>query len=364
MIGRPEDLDELRRQTPLDKPIVGITMGDPAGIGAEVIIKALSDPDVRSLGRFIIYGMEESLDVAAGLAELEPCWYRRFHDEVDTVKSGIVLADYDEFSPDIHLTEPSAEGGRASLRFVEDAIRAARSGQIDAVVTGPIHKVSWQLAGCKLPGHTELFARRCDCKRVTMMFAGGPFKIALASTHIALFELRNRFTLGLIFQPIDLLDEALRRYWGIEQPRIAVAALNPHAGENGRFGDEETRIIEPAILMAREIGIRVEGPFPADTLFLKSLRGGYDGLVALYHDQALIPIKLLAFDQAVNITLGLPIIRVSVDHGTAYDIAGRNCADAGSMKSAIRLACLMASKAQKTGAVLHRRSGPAELPAI
>jgi 4-hydroxythreonine-4-phosphate dehydrogenase len=327
---------------PRTKPLIGITMGDPAGIGAEVVVKALADPEVRAKARFIIYGLHELMGYAADLAEINPFWFRLPHEEVDRVESGVVVADYDEytsFGP--ALKRPTAEGGHASLRFVDDAIAAARAERIDAVVTGPIHKISWRMAGVKLPGHTEYFARACDAKRVTMMFVGGGFRIALASTHLPLFEIRNRFTLGYVFQPIDLLHDALVRYFGIEQPRIAVAALNPHASEEGRFGDEERRIIEPAIVMAREAGINVEGPVPADTLFCTA-RGKYDGIVALYHDQGLIPIKLTAFDSAVNVTLGLPMIRTSVDHGTAFDIVGKNQANPGSMKAAIHLACHMA----------------------
>lgn len=326
-----------------DRPLIGITMGEPAGIGAEVVVKALADPAIRSRARFIVYGMEELMNYAADLAEVNPFWFRLPHEEVDRVESGVVVADYDEytsFGP--ALKQPTAEGGHASIRFVDDAIAASRTGRIDAVVTGPIHKVSWKMAGLNVPGHTEYIARLLEAKRVTMMFVGGGFRIALASTHVPLFELRNRFTIGYVFQPIDLLHAALQECFGIEHPRIAVAALNPHASEEGRFGDEERRIIEPALVMAREAGIDVEGPFPADTLFWMA-RGRYDGIVAMYHDQGLIPIKMTAFDSAVNVTIGLPIIRTSVGHGTGFDIAGRNRANPGSMKAAITLACQMAN---------------------
>ncbi len=336
-------LEEVRNRRAGDKPRIAISMGDPSGIGPEVLVKALADPEIRSLGRFVIYGMEEPLDLAAGLGEIDPMWYRRPHDEVTSVETGVVLADYDEFSVGLGKRHPTSASGGASLRFVEDAIVAAQTDRVDAIVTGPIHKTAWKLAGCKMPGHTELLSERFKCKRVTMMFAGGGLRVALASTHVALFQLRNSFTIGRVFEPIDALDAALRRWWGIEQPRIAVAGLNPHAGENGRFGDEESRIIEPAMLMARELGITVEGPFPADTLFTPRMRSKYDGIVAMYHDQGLIPVKMLAFDSAVNMTLGLPVVRTSVDHGTAFDIAGRNRADAGSMKAAIELACVLAS---------------------
>lgn len=328
---------------PNGKPLIGITMGDPAGIGAEVVVKALADPAIRGRARFIVYGLHELMSYAADQAEINPYWFRLPHEDVSKVESGVVVADYDEytsFGP--ALRQPTAEGGHASIRFVDDAITAARAGRIDAVVTGPIHKISWKMAGARVPGHTEYFAGALDVRRVAMMFVGGGFRIALASTHISLFDLRNRFTIGYVFQPIDLLHHGLVRYFGIARPRIAVAALNPHASEGGRFGDEEARIIEPAMTMAREIGIDVEGPFPADTLFWMA-RGRFDGIVAMYHDQGLIPIKMAAFDSAVNVTLGLPIIRTSVDHGTAFDIVGRNKASPGSMKAAIALACQMSA---------------------
>lgn len=327
------------------KPLVGVTMGDPCGVGAEVIVKALCDPDVRSLGRFIIYGVEEVLAAAADAAGIRPFWFRVPHDEDMRIDSGVIVADFEEYAAGFWLrARPTAEGGRASLRFLDEAIETAQQGTIGAIITAPIHKTSWRLAGCRFPGHTEKLADAFKVKRATMAFVGGGLRIALASTHIGLFELRNRFTIGLVFQPIDLLHEALKGWFGIAHPRLAVAALNPHAGEEGRFGEEEQRIIEPAMLMARNVGIDVEGPFPADTLFTPKRRTRYDGIVVMYHDQGLIPIKMLAFDTAVNLTLGLPIIRTSVDHGTAFDIAGTNQADPGSMKEALRLACYLAGR--------------------
>ena len=346
MTNEPEEPCPCHADAPgPPKPLIAVTMGDPAGIGAEVIVKALADPELRSQARFIIFGLHELLGYAADLAEVNPFWFRFPHEEVTRVESGVVIADFDEyttFGPG--LRQPTAEGGHASLRFVEEAVAAARSGLADAIVTGPIHKLSWRMAGCKKPGHTEYLAEAFKVRRVTMMFAGGPLRVALASTHVGLFELRNSFTIGRVFQPIDLLDAALRRWFGLERPKIAVAGLNPHAGEGGRFGDEESRIIEPALLMAREAGIDVEGPFPADTLFWKAARGAYDGVVAMYHDQGLIPVKMLAFDSSVNLTLGLPTVRTSVDHGTAFDIAGTSRARAGSMKAAIRLAIELAGR--------------------
>lgn len=351
----PSPLSTASQAAEQSKPLIGITMGDPGGIGAEVTMKALADPDVRHLGRFIIYGLAESLSYAADLAEVNPFWFRVPHEAVRRIESGVIVADFDEFpmfTPAVRC--PTSDGGIASMRFLDTAIQAAREGRIDAMVTAPICKASWRLAGYKFPGHTERLADAFNTHRVTMMFVGGRLRIALASIHEPLFELRNSFTIGKVFQPIELMDAALRGWFGIANPRIAVCGLNPHAGEDGMFGDEETRIIEPAMVMAREAGANVEGPFPADTIFWRAMQGHFDGVVAMYHDQGLIPVKLLAFEDSVQMTLGLPIIRVSVDHGTAFDIAGQNRASAASMKAAIRLACELAAR---------RRMGGNSLPA-
>ncbi len=194
------------------------------------------------------------------------------------------------------------------------------------------------------PGHTEMIADRCKSPRKVMMFVAGPLKLALATIHESLFELRHKFTIGCVFEPIDLLNTALMEYFGVKRPKIAVAGLNPHAGEDGQFGDEEKRIISPAIALAREVGIDCCGPFPADTLFGRVIGGEFDGVVAMYHDQGLIPVKMLAFNNAVNVTIGAGIVRTSPCHGTAFDIAGKGLASAESMKAAIRIAVEMAVK--------------------
>ncbi len=331
----------------MDKPVIGITMGDPAGIGAEVIVKALAEPEIRRRARFVIYGLNELLAYAADLAELDVFWWRDQHERITRrFPQSVVVADYDEISWLGGAQNKCATriGGEASLQFIQDAVTDALAGKIDAIVTGPINKQSWHLAGCKYPGHTELLKKHSRSKRVGMMFVGGPFRVILATIHEALFEIRHKFTIGRVFEPIDLANDALKEWFGIEKPKIAVAALNPHAGEIDRFGDEEHRIIKPAILMAQEAGIDVEGPFPADSLFHQALNKKWDVIVAMYHDQGLIPIKMLAFDKAVNVTVGLPIIRTSPDHGTAFDIVGRNGACADSMKAAILVACDMAEK--------------------
>ena len=329
------------------RPLIGITMGDPCGIGAEVIVKALADPDVRALGRFVIYGVDDVLTGAADAASIRRFWFCLSAGERLSIDSGVVVRDAVADAAGFWINaRPSAEGGAASLRYLAAAAADAKAGRIDAIVTAPINKTSWKLAGERFPGHTEWLADEWHPKRVTMAFVGGGLRIALASAHLGLFELRSKFSIGLVFQPIDLLNHALVNWFDIPHPRIAVAGLNPHAGEGGRFGDEEARVIEPAIQMARNQNIDAHGPFPADTLFTPKHRTRYDGFVAMYHDQGLIPIKMLAFDTAVNVSLGLPIVRTSPDHGTAFDIAGTNQADPGSMKEAIRLACQLATRPQ------------------
>ena len=324
--------------------VIGVTMGDPAGIGPEVVVKALADPELRRAAKFIIFGMNEQLCYAADRAEIEPFWGRHQHEKISRdYPWKVVVADYDEYSFPPWIRRPSVAAGESSIRFCLDAIDAARAEIIDAVVTAPINKTSWKLAGATWPGHTEMLAQRCKSKRKAMMFVAGPLKLALATIHEALFEVRHKFTIGRVFEPIDLLNDALKEYFNIESPKIGVAALNPHAGENGQFGDEEQRIISPAILLAQEQGINCSWPFPADTLFLRAVQGEFDGVVAMYHDQGMIPVKLLAFEDAVNVTIGLPIVRTSPAHGTAFDIAGRNMANPAGMKSAIKTAIQMAT---------------------
>ena len=331
-----------------DRPIIGITMGDPCGIGAEIIVKALADEALRRRARFVLFAFCEQLAYTADAMEIEFPFHRDRHENIHRYPHDVVALDYDELSAPASMPRgPSKLGGQASMAFCEGAIAAAKAKVIDAIVTAPISKTSWQMAGYKkFPGHTELLADRCKCRHVAMMFHSPQLRVVLATIHEALFEIRNRFTIGCVFNPIDLADQALREWWGIENPRIAVCGVNPHAGEEGQFGDEEARVIAPAILMAHEVGINVHGPFPADTIYLKALQGKYDCVVAMYHDQGLIPVKLLAWREAVNVTLGLPIIRTSPDHGTAFDIAGKYRADASSMAAAINLAIDLAVRSR------------------
>jgi 4-hydroxythreonine-4-phosphate dehydrogenase len=328
------------------RPTIAITMGDPAGIGPEVIVKALADPVLRHKARYIIYGMNELLSYAADLAEYDVFWWRdQYHGRLRAYPHDVVVVDYDNFSMlGSAIRAPSKMGGEASMRFCVDAIEACQKKLVDAVVTAPIAKESWKLAGYNWPGHTELFAARCNTRRFAMMFAGGPLKVILATVHLPLMGVWNKLNIGAVFQPIELVHQTLTESFDIPKPRIAVCGLNPHASENGQFGDEEERIITPAITMARDQGIDCTGPYPGDTIFLRARDGQFDAVVAMYHDQGLIPVKLLAFDQAVNMTVGLPIIRTSPDHGTAFDIVGRNRANPGSMRAAIEMAIDVAVK--------------------
>ncbi len=340
-------------------------MGDPSGIGAEVIVKALADPVLRRRANYLIYGMNELMSYAADLAEIETYWWRHQHTGRPRVYGEqVVVIDYDQYSLlGSDVRQPTKIGGESSFRFCLDAIEAAKRGLVDAVVTAPISKQAWHLAGHHFPGHTELFAEKTNTRRYNMMFAGGPLKVALATCHVALNGLWGRLNIGTIFQTIELLHKALVEWFDIPNPKIAIAGLNPHAGEKGQFGDEEVRLIEPAIFMARQQGIDASGPYSPDTVFMRAKTGEFDAVVAMYHDQGLIPVKLLAFDQAVNVTLGLPIIRTSPDHGTAYDIVGQNKANPASMIAAINMAIELVEKKQaraKTVEKPHANPPPPE----
>jgi 4-hydroxythreonine-4-phosphate dehydrogenase len=346
------------------RPNIAISMGDPSGIGAEVIVKALADPHLRQRAHFIIYGMNELLHYAADLAEFDVFWWRdQFNGRLRSYPHDVVVVDYEQYSIlGSAIRAPSKLGGEASMRFCLDAIEAAKRKLVDAVVTAPIAKESWKLAGFHFPGHTELFAQQTGCRRYNMMFTGGPLRVVLATVHLPLLALWNRLNIGAVFQPIELIHQTLVEWFDIAKPHIAVCGLNPHASENGQFGDEEERIIEPAILMARNQGIDVSGPYPGDTIFLRAKNGGYDAVVAMYHDQGLIPVKLLAFDQAVNCTIGLPIIRTSPDHGTAFDIVGRNKANPGSMRAAIELAVDLAVKRHNRHSIASAQAKVEDVP--
>jgi 4-hydroxythreonine-4-phosphate dehydrogenase len=332
-----------------DLPVIGISMGDPMGIGAEVVAKALCDPAISRIARFVVYGQNQLLVDAAERAGLRPAWFRLAKEGLTSqraIAAEPVVVDYghEDTLPREHA--PSRAGGLLSKAFVEDAITDALRPvgdprRLDAVVTGPISKESWSMAGFRWPGHTELFAARCKTPHHTMLFESPRLRVALATAHVGLMEIRDLLTIGRVFDPIELGAAHCRRL-GVDRPRVAVCGLNPHAGERGLFGDEEKRVIGPAIDMARNAGIDAHGPFPGDTIFIDAAAGKWDLVVAMYHDQGLIPVKLLGFDRAVNVTVGLPIVRTSPDHGTAFGIANRNAASPNSMKAAIELAAKLA----------------------
>ncbi len=339
------------------RPVIGVTMGDPGGIGPEVVVRALADRTVRRSARFVVYGQGGPLLDAAERCGIEPFWWRTRHGSAaaeTAMAHDVVLLDHDDPGAGRHAVErgPTRAGGAASFAFVEHAIADAlpsRGTGLDAIVTAPISKEAWAMAGrSRWPGHTELLTSRFGAKRTRMLFVTpdpDPLRVALVTAHLPLMDLRNVHTIGRVFDTIDLAHQACRDL-GIERPRIGVAGLNPHAGEGGLLGDEERRLLEPAVKhAARDAGIDVEGPLPGDTIFRAALRGRFDMVVAMYHDQGLIPVKLLAFDRAVNLTYGLPVPRTSPDHGTAFDIAGRCVADPGSMLEAVRLAVRLARPA-------------------
>jgi 4-hydroxythreonine-4-phosphate dehydrogenase len=308
----------------LTKPKIGITMGDPNGIGPEVIVKALTCSELQGLCQPVVFGSEEVLEEAKKIVGMSSVF--------DFAKVG----DFDRAR--IRPGKPDKRAGEASLSCIREAVRFALEDKIDAVVTAPITKESIHLAGAKYPGHTEMLQELTGAKRVAMMFEGGRFRVVLVTIHCALSEVPRLINQGKILATIELTHESLISLFGVPEPEIVVCGLNPHAGEAGAFGNEEILHIAPAIVRAREKGIDVSGPMPADTLFYYALQGRWDAVIAMYHDQGLIPFKMVSFDEGVNVTLGLPIIRTSPDHGTAYDIAWKGKANPSSMIAAIKVA--------------------------
>lgn len=326
---------------------LAVSMGDPAGIGPEVVVKALADPKIRRGVRWIVLGLSGPMMDAARAASIAPYWTTSKPGTEADVGEGVTLIDYaDEpnFTPMEFAPGDSGEAGNCSLRFVNDAISLCLPSRgtpavARGVVTAPISKAAWMLAGeRRYPGHTELFADRCGVTRYAMMFASPKLNVILVTAHIPLAAVPGALTTERVLRAIELGEQGVRAM-GLSSPRIGVCGLNPHAGERGLLGDQDVRIIAPAVAAARAKGIDAQGPFPADTIYLRP----FDLIVAMYHDQGLIPLKLLARDAAVNLTVGLPIIRTSPDHGTAFDIAGKNLANPGSMRAACELALRLAA---------------------
>jgi 4-hydroxythreonine-4-phosphate dehydrogenase len=288
----------------MTRPRIALTVGDPAGVGPEIVAKTAADPAVREICEPIVYAPPEA----------------------------------DAFTPG----QLSARAGQAAHDLIVRAVDDAMRGVVDAVATAPINKEALRRAGLPWAGHTDLLAHLTGSPHVAMMFYADALRVVLATIHVPLAEVPRALTRESLEATIALTARELPRF-GVAAPRIAVAGLNPHAGEHGLFGSEEETVIAPAVAACRVRGVDVTGPWPGDTVFVRAVRGEFDVVVACYHDQGLIPVKLVAFGEAVNVTLGLPIIRTSVDHGTAFDIAGRGVADPGSMIAAVRLAARLAA---------------------
>jgi 4-hydroxythreonine-4-phosphate dehydrogenase len=285
------------------RPRIAITVGDPAGIGPEIARKAAADARVLEVCDPVLYGPPAGTRFAPGVL--------------------------------------SGDAGRAAYEAICRAVTDAQAGRVGAIATAPVNKLAFAHAGLPWKGHTDLLAHLTGAPRVAMMFWSEPLKVVLATIHLPLASVPAALTRDLVDGVIDLTARELPRF-GLGQPRLAVAGLNPHAGEEGLLGHEERAVLRPAIVAAQARGVDVEGPFPGDTVFGRAVQGEFDAVIACYHDQGLIPVKLLAFGKAVNVTLGLPIVRTSVDHGTAFDIAGQGKADAGSMIEATLLAARLA----------------------
>ena len=291
-------------------PRIALTVGDPAGIGPEIVAKAAADAAVRAMCEPVVFAPPA----------------------IDGMRVG----------------EVSAAAGRAAYDTLIRAVDAATRGDVDAIATAPINKLAFAEAGLHWKGHTDLLAHLCGVERVAMMFHSPKLKVVLATVHVPLSAVPALITRDHIDGILALTAKSLPRF-GIKAPRIALAGLNPHAGEAGVLGSEDDEVLAPSVAAARALGIDAHGPFPADTVFVRASRGEFDCVVACYHDQGLIPVKLLSFGEAVNVTLGLPIIRTSVDHGTAFDIAGKGVADAGSMIAAVKLAAVLAGATERSG---------------
>ena len=327
-------------------PILGLTMGDPAGIGPEICLRALSAPVVRRLCVPVLFGDAAILRRVArrpfsALADavVSPAQFLT----LNKVNRPLVVDCQAVDAAKVKPGKISAACGRASYLYIEQAIKVALRSRIDGVVTAPIHKESLNLSGVKFPGHTEIFTALTKSKHSCMMLYSDKLTVTMATTHIGYGEVPGKLSIDRVATVIRLTAEALRRMLGRE-PRLAVCGLNPHAGEHGLFGcREEERLVAPAVRRARRSGIQVEGPLVPDAVFTTGQRKKYDAIVTLYHDQGHIPFKRRAFDTGVNLTLGLPIIRTSVDHGTAFDIAWQGKADPGSLYSAIQVAAALAA---------------------
>ncbi len=324
----------------MDRPIIAVTMGDASGIGPEIIVKAFQNAEIQNVARPIVIGDARIMKAALKFAKGQPPEINA----VKSIKEARFLRDLIDVL-DLGNLEPSkvktgqicAPCGKAAIEYLEKAIALAINNDVDAIATAPINKEAIRKAGYKFPGHTELLAKRTKSKNYAMMFVSDPFWVMLVTTHLPLSKVSKAVTKKKVLQTIKLANEFLYNLRG-KKPKIGVAGLNPHAGEGGMFGNEEKKAIKPAIEEARKMGINVKGPISPDGIFYLANVGLFDIVIAMYHDQGLIPLKLLSFNKSVNVTVGLPIIRTSVDHGTGFDIAGKGWANPTSLIEAIKVA--------------------------
>lgn len=332
----------------MTKPVIAITMGDPSGVGPEIIAMALATSEIQNICRPLVLGDQAAMERALAVTGV-PLRLELLPEGLppkDTT-GALFLRPLSRLAPtDMEYGGPSSDAGDAMYRYITEAVRLCLNGEAAAMVNAPISKEAMNRAGHYYPGHTELVAELTECKEYVMMLAGDRLRVTLVTIHEAIANVPRLITFDQVLATIRTTHHSLHKYFR-KNPRLAVLALNPHCGEKGLFGDEERRFIKPAVDAARAEGIDARGPFSADMLFHFAAQGDYDGVVCMYHDQGLIPLKLLHFHDGVNVTLGLPIIRTSVDHGTAYDLAGTGTASPLSMAAAVRMAVGMAKTAGK-----------------
>jgi 4-hydroxythreonine-4-phosphate dehydrogenase len=323
-----------------NKPVIGITLGDYNGIGPEVILKALEGNQLSKLCTPIIYGSLRVLNQYRNLLEMKDWTLHGIQKpEQANLKLTNVITCWHDHQTEIAPGKITAEAGQGSLSSLKRAVEDLRSGKIQAVVTGPINKDNIQSDDFKFPGHTEYLAEAFGAEEALMFMVSGDLRVGVLTGHIPLEKVRSQITTEKLTAKIEQMLKSLKGDFGIKKPRLAILGLNPHAGENGLLGNEEMEVIEPVIKSFKEKGHLVIGPFPADGFFAARTYKKYDAVLAMYHDQGLIPFKTLAFNEGVNFTAGLPVVRTSPDHGTAYNIAGKNQASEGSLLQAIYQAC-------------------------
>ncbi|MCC6547984.1 4-hydroxythreonine-4-phosphate dehydrogenase PdxA [Candidatus Sumerlaeota bacterium] len=331
------------------KPVLALTTGDPAGIGPEISLRVAADRSLRDLCRLILIGDASALESIRPISKVDDAILAFPPDQIESVlgnqpHDGVVeLLDCGVLPQAIPLAMPGEQGGAASFAYIRTAIELARAGMLDGVVTAPVNKLAWSLAGVTHPGHTEAFAEYTNSQRVAMLMYSDKLAVGLVTCHQSLATVPDALTVEGIVATGELLHESMEKIRG-RKPRLGVLGLNPHAGESGLFGHEERRVIGPAVNQLRAQGIDADGPIPPDSAFTAKSLSRYDAFVCMYHDQGLIPFKMVSFDDGVNVTMGLPFVRTSVDHGTAYDLAGRGVAGITSLVAAVKLAAQLATK--------------------